>query len=491
MNRRAMMKTGGMAMLGLGLGGCAPRTSRVVTPTASPYRDLPPVHAAWDRVIRTTVGLRPHRRSGFVVRAERLDDKTLVHNYGHGGAGMSTSWGTAYQAAELAMQDDARRVAVLGCGVVGLTTARQLQRRGFDVTIYAKSVPPNTTSNMSWAGFTPTSGLLGPGGRTPAWTLQFQQAADIGYKQLQVLVGPRYGVAWINRYSGMNEVREPNPARAREDGTSGLLPADLQTGRVILQPGEHPFPTRYASCQPWLRIEPSIYLDALVSDVLMFGGRIVIRTFDTQRDLMALGEPIVVNCTGLGARDIFDDDELLPLKGQLTHFVPQPEVDYGAAAPATIGPDGERQRGVSTNPRSDGIAPAARRSETCGRWKSTRRRGGASSKAPLRCSPRGVAALATFARRRESPCRPLRWQFRGWRRSSAKSHRGKTRGLWGWARARAGLHASLTADPRSLSASLNPRSQFSRRPPHANESTSLLVQHGGARCPSRGQAIWR
>ncbi len=309
-----------------------------------------------DRVIRTTVGLRPHRRSGFVVRAERLDDKTLVHNYGHGGAGMSTSWGTAYQAAELAMQNDARRVAVLGCGVVGLTTARQLQRRGFDVTIYAKSVPPNTTSNMSWAGFTPTSGLLGPGGRTPAWTLQFQQAADIGYKQLQLLVGPRYGVAWINRYSGMNEVREPNPARAREDGTSGLLPADLQTGRVILQPGEHPFPTRYASCQPWLRIEPSIYLDALVSDVLMFGGRIVIRTFDTQRDLMALGEPIVVNCTGLGARDIFDDDELLPLKGQLTHFVPQPEVDYGAAAPASIGPDGQRQRGVSTNPRSDGIA---------------------------------------------------------------------------------------------------------------------------------------
>jgi hypothetical protein len=37
----------------------------------------------------------------------------------------------------------------------GLTAARQLQRRGFDVTIYAMTVPPDTTSNMSTAGFTP------------------------------------------------------------------------------------------------------------------------------------------------------------------------------------------------------------------------------------------------------------------------------------------------------------------------------------------------
>jgi glycine/D-amino acid oxidase-like deaminating enzyme len=54
---------------------------------------LPPVHASFDRVIRTTVGLRPHRDSGFVLRAERLGDKTLIHNYGHAGAGMSLGWG--------------------------------------------------------------------------------------------------------------------------------------------------------------------------------------------------------------------------------------------------------------------------------------------------------------------------------------------------------------------------------------------------------------
>ena len=65
---------------------------------------LPPVHAAWDRVIRTTVGLRPHRDAGFVVKADKLNDKLLVHNFGHGGAGMSLAWGTGLMAAELATE---------------------------------------------------------------------------------------------------------------------------------------------------------------------------------------------------------------------------------------------------------------------------------------------------------------------------------------------------------------------------------------------------
>ena len=70
-------------------------------------RDKPqaaPVKASWDRIIRTTVGLRPHRDAGFVLKADKLDDKLLVHNYGHGGAGMSLAWGTGLMAAEFATE---------------------------------------------------------------------------------------------------------------------------------------------------------------------------------------------------------------------------------------------------------------------------------------------------------------------------------------------------------------------------------------------------
>ncbi len=300
--------------------------------------NLVPVDVSWGRIIRTTVGLRPYRESGFVIRAEQLDDKTVIHNFGHGGAGMSLSWGTASLAADLALAHADRRAAVIGCGVVGLSSARMLQRRGFDVSIYAAALPPDTTSNMSLASFTPTSGLVSSAHRTPEWDDQFRRSVEIAYRELQLLVGRGYGVSWIDYYAPTNSAT----AFGRSGGSpaGGLLSAAVELERVVLAEGEHPFATRYAWRQPTIRIEPTIYLEALMRDVLDFGGRIIVRSFDAPRDLALLDEPILINCTGLGAKQLFGDEELTPVKGQLVVLVPQPEVNY------TTG---------TMLPRSDGI----------------------------------------------------------------------------------------------------------------------------------------
>jgi D-amino-acid oxidase len=247
---------------------------------------------------------------------------------------------------------------VIGCGSPGLTTARQLQRRGFDVTIYAATVPPDTTSNMSLAGFTPTTALVNNSRRTPAWDAQFRRAAEISYRQLQLMVGGGYGVYWIDNYNATDNPNQSGRGGGGRGGESAdaatdadLLPAELRPNRnrEVLGPGEHPFPTHYAIRTPALAIEPTPYLDALVRDFLMFGGRIVIRKFDTPRDLMSLAEPVVVNCTGLGSFTLFDDKELVPIKGQLTALVAQPEVTYRAGGRSASGGN------ASMNPRSDGI----------------------------------------------------------------------------------------------------------------------------------------
>ena len=347
MHRRAVLKLGWMAAIGLGVPGCASRLSPDTTPAGRPPLVLPTVRASWDRVIRTTVGLRPYRPAGFVLRATKLDDTLLVHNYGHGGTGHSLSWGCAAVAADLALEQEGRRAAVIGCGIVGLTTARQLQRRGFDVTIYTKTVPHDTTSNMALAGFTPTSGLVDRDERTPAWDDQFRRVAEISYRELQLLVGRPYGVSWIDNYSTMNQ----RPRDLSDVGPDSLLPPALRTGRDVLGPGEHPFPLRYATRRSTLRIEPSIYLDAMVKDVLLFGAHIVIRGFETPQDLMTLDQPVVVNCTGLGARELFGDTDLIPTKGQLTVLVPQPEVNFRTSGGIT------RQPGIGIHmmPRADGI----------------------------------------------------------------------------------------------------------------------------------------
>ena len=61
---------------------------------------------------------------------------------------------------------------------------------------------------------------------------------------------------------------------------------------------------------------------------------------------------MIVNCTGLGSRDLMGDQELTPLKGQLTLLMPQSEVNYSTFGSATPGAGGF----VHMQPRSDGIA---------------------------------------------------------------------------------------------------------------------------------------
>jgi glycine/D-amino acid oxidase-like deaminating enzyme len=61
------------------------------------------------------------------------------------------------------------------------------------------------------------------------------------------------------------------------------------------------------------------------------GGQIVQREL-TSADVARLEERVIVNCTGLGAAALFGDDEMYPIKGQLSILPPQPDVDYIALA---------------------------------------------------------------------------------------------------------------------------------------------------------------
>ena len=151
MDRRSFLGSTALGLTGLALPGCA------TTPSPPNARTgcLPAVDVDESRVIRTLAGLRPYRAGGFVVRAEALGDKRLVHNYGHGGAGITLSWGSARLAVDLGLPGHRGPVAVIGAGVMGLSTARLVQEAGYPVTIYAKALPPDTTSNIAGGQFHP------------------------------------------------------------------------------------------------------------------------------------------------------------------------------------------------------------------------------------------------------------------------------------------------------------------------------------------------
>ena len=291
-------------------------------------RQFAPVKVARNRIIREVVGLRPYRPSGFVVSAERFGSKLLVHNYGHGGGGVTLSWGTASLAVDLARdfliaRKTARptHFAVLGCGVSGLSTARLLQRRFQNgpgtVTIYAKDLPPDTTSNIAGAWWSPTSVFETS---TPKFTEQFRQASRISNRAFQLLVGAEYGVRWIDTF----ELIRQEAALGRElPGGNDLYP-QLEIHRDPENYFGFPFVKQYSS----MLIEPSIYLSALLRDFYIAGGRVVVKEFKGRQEIARLREPVIFNCTGLGSRALFGDEELSPVRGQLEILLPQPEIDY-------------------------------------------------------------------------------------------------------------------------------------------------------------------
>jgi len=334
MNRRDMLRSG-LALSATALAGCTtiggvrpqPAVSgaavtgdALVQPIDAPFA---PIHSSMDRVTRTIVGLRPYRKVGPRLEAARLGSKDIVHNYGHGGGGVSLSWGVSELASNIAKSFGRTDTAVLGSGSIGLSTALDLQRAGANVTIYAKDFPPYTTSNVAGAMWHPVS-LYRSRLVSPETVAMLHKASRIAFSRfIRYANDPRYGVTWIRQYALS---RTPISTSKPYMGGDGLYP-----GLVRNQTGMGPFNFPHWDAHYTLMIDSDIYMRALVNDFMSNGGRMVQTTFETEADVARVKEDTIVNCIGLGAGKVFGDESLTPIRGQLTFLLPQNDIDYGYA----------------------------------------------------------------------------------------------------------------------------------------------------------------
>jgi glycine/D-amino acid oxidase-like deaminating enzyme len=334
MNRRDFMMTAAAA----GLSGCAPKIRpAATTPALPPYAVLPelmPVRAQLDRIFRVTVCLRPFRAAGPRLEVERVGDKTVVHNYGHGGSGWSLSWGSSSLAVEKAMAVGERDVAVIGCGALGLTSAILLQRAGAKVTIYAKERPPEVRSARATGTWTPDSRIALTDSISPDFPALWEKMCRYSYHTYESYLGIAGNpVEWIDRYL----LSDTDPAlqgmRPRQQGLSFASfrdrVTDLTPRPQELPAGSHPFPTRYARRDSTLTFNIADYSRQLVNDYLVEGGKIEHAEFHAPSELSQLSQKVVINATGYGARALWKDESIVPVRGQIAWLIPQPEVHYG------------------------------------------------------------------------------------------------------------------------------------------------------------------
>ncbi len=257
-----------------------------------------------DHMMGTTTGIRPVRKTGIRLEGEWLHDKFLIHNYGYGGSGLTLAFGGAQEVLDILSQQQMtpKTVAVLGGGVVGLTTAYDLLERGYEVHLYAEAWSPHLTSNVAAGIWTP---YVFPSERPEL----HQRLLEIAEKRFLKSTGndPEFaGVRQMTYY-----VLHPSPTPEEEiviHFDNGVVRQGRQRCRIGL--------------------DGKVFMDDLYSQVKAKGALVQQKRFETIEEILALEEEVIVNCMSMGSRELFNDREFIPVRGHMAYLHPQADIDY-------------------------------------------------------------------------------------------------------------------------------------------------------------------
>lgn len=317
-------------------------------PATPAFREPPalaPVLARADRIMGVTVCLRPFRAAGPRLDAETVGDKLVVHNYGHGGSGWSLGWGSALIAVKTALAGGERDIAVIGCGALGLTAATVAQRAGARVTIYAKDRIADTRSARATGVWSPDSRIAFAGSVDPGFAARWEDMARKSFRMHQQYLGLADApVEWTDRYIVSDAPRTGPGVDPMGFAHYDERVRDLTPRSEPLEPGQHPFPARFVRRATLPMFNINAYGHTLITDFLLGGGRIETVEFHAPSELAALKQKVIIDCTGYGARALWKDETVVPVRGQIAWLIPQPEVTYGVM-----------YRGVATVSRRDGL----------------------------------------------------------------------------------------------------------------------------------------
>jgi len=211
---------------------------------------------------------------------------------------------------------------ILGAGVSGLSCAIELLKSKIDVKILSKGRSPNTVSDIAAAVWYPF--LVEPVVKTDKWSVET-------YYELIKLMNdfPESGISMRKGREYLRDKREP-------PGWS----EDIKHFR-ILEIGEIPDEYIFGWEFEVPVIEMQKYMPWLESRVFSLGGTIEEMSFDRIDDVE---ENMIINCTGLGAREICNDLELVPVRGQVLYLDQDPIIGHF---------DQQKETLAYTIPRSD------------------------------------------------------------------------------------------------------------------------------------------
>tara|TARA_B100000902_G_scaffold56055_1_gene62866 strand:- start:2076 stop:3017 length:942 start_codon:yes stop_codon:yes gene_type:complete len=205
-------------------------------------------------------------------------------------------------------------ITVLGAGVSGLTTAIRLLESGFKVTIFAKNMSPNTVSDVAAAWWYPF--LAEPVEKTNKWS------SETFYELIRLR--DEENVECITMRLGREYLKE----KCELPGWSSEIPHfrvleenEVMSGYNFGWEIEAPV------------IEMNHYMPWLLSRFEKLGGLYELKEFSTLQEVPG---KVIVNCCGLGGRDLCNDRELRPVRGQVIYIEQDPGFGRFDQKPETL-----------------------------------------------------------------------------------------------------------------------------------------------------------
>jgi len=268
-----------------------------------------------ENIIGTNVGIRPFRKTGVRIEAEYIQDKLIIHNYGYGGSGLTLSFGGVQEVLQILENSNAcpKTIAILGAGVVGLTTAYDLLDKGYEIHIYSDEWSPNLTSNVAEGIWSP---LLDPKDFSKEKKEIHLRMLKNSKSRFLKSVGdsPEFaGVQRIALYSFKTKVsQESDGVKQSEEIIAHFDNGVIKNGRRTYELG----------------IDGQLFMNDLNEKVKQKGAILTQCHFTSLEDILSLKESVIINCTSIGSVTLFNDQEFVPVRGQLIYFNHQKDIDY-------------------------------------------------------------------------------------------------------------------------------------------------------------------
>ena len=269
------------------------------------------------------------------MEPEQIGDTRIVHNYGHGGSGWSLSWGSSTLAVQMAMASSPRDIAVIGCGALGLTSAILAQRAGAKVTIYAREFLPQTRSARATGSWTPDSRIALTTAAGPRFAETWEQMARTSFKMYRNYLGlPGAPVEWRDHYILSDASLDDPKTKPHAADPLGFAAyrdriKDISVRPQRLPANSTPFVAPFVYRSEAMMFNIASYGHTLMSDFLAAGGEMRRAEFITPAELQHLPQKVIINCPGYGARALWNDNSITPVRGQIAWLIPQEEVRYG------------------------------------------------------------------------------------------------------------------------------------------------------------------